>query len=536
MNEKRLAIIAIFASLMAFAGLIWAYFEIKDLRDLQQKLDSKIQESSLTVCNFSTAEASYAQAIRKSERRLQVQQYYYLGSGDCRSTKYFHHTGYGEPYVYGRVKVTDTWAWANSKINEFHGSALKDAYRLEANIGDSIEYSGTQDALLCISANGATEIREPVSDETCPEGATLHGFALAGRSRSNPQEWVHIFEQPNWALSQGTPEDPFFGLSLSASRARTMLGAIERQRTLEAVLNAKKDIAYLGAKLTDTNSPLSPGVEIESAMAEDIFGWAQAMRAGDIITAINGKPVFGHADIFHELQEHASDIDRGIDAPIVLTIYRVECPDSCPINASYFFNTHNVPQAGDGEAIWWGASNGWLFGQAPLASCTGEEILKGAGNIFAGSLEALESWLKERPFNKDKLETFTYRTKEEYKQCIWTRQQRAAISRQTQKDYYGNAELLGVIGPGGIRMLLGKGATRAATRAVGKGALARGLAGAALEAVETALWSLSSSAPGTALLDRIKAAGKAMPLATGLGFATGTLLESSAPKSLLRRR
>lgn len=545
MTDTRLLLAALAASIIALAGLAWSHWttgaKIDQLLERLEELDGKIQKSSVTVCNYSVAPVHYSLAIRKSERRLRVTPRYPLGPGECDPTEFFHHTGYGQPYVFGYARVNHDWIWTNRQVNAFNGTAVPAENRLEKNLGDHVLYEGTADAILCINANTSkTYDREPVSDDTCPENSDPFGYALAGHSQSSPRQWGHVFEQPNWALSEGDPERPLRGMATAQSRARAMSEAALRQRLAQTILESKPAIAYLGATLSDTNSPLNPGVEIENAMPEDIFGSPQLIKAGDIITSINGQPVFGLSDIFYELQQHASDVERGINKPVQITLIRDECPNSCTLNAIYFFNLRYVEQSDGAEVLWWGATNGWLFGQGPLASCTAEEVAKVGGNIIAGAINGIDAWFNDKPFDPSSLETFTNRTSDEYKQCVWTREQRAAVSRQTDKDYYNAAEIAGIIGPGGLRMLFGKGLQRQAAKSLGKGAAVRGFASAALETMESALWCLSAAAPGTSYPDRIKAATAAIPFAAGIGFATGTLFESKLPKTrtkhvLLRR-
>ena len=509
------------------------------LQELQRKLDTlgaKIEEAHLTVCNLSLFPLWWTAAVRVSEDRARLRSGH-LKSGDCERRTLVHRSGFGEIYVHGHSGAHDEVAVeANGKINAFFGNALAadDRVVIESQY-DTVYYHGTADVIYCSAVKEGAKGRPFASDESCENGQ-LHGYGLAARSSGGSREWAYGFEIPNWPLLQGSVTAPLQEVKLAQLQLKALRKAIEHQMQEARELGGRTIVGYLGAKIVDSNSPLSPGVEIETAMAQDIFGAAQKISAGDTILAINGKPVFAIIDLEAEIQRHAMDIKRGINKEISLKIVGDACPETCTVPVYYFFNEGYSGQASEGEAMAWGVSNAFLYGQATWVSCVGSELGKLGVNIFGAFREVFNAIREERQYNENNAELMKPRTAEEIDLCIWENEQRAALSRQTQKHYYAQAEMFGILLPTGV----GSYSSKPLLRGMGKGVIKRG-AGRALassmmaEVVETSLWSFSAGPPGLSLQERMTSVRSDLPYAVGFGVAGGTLMSAQASKAKYKR-
>lgn len=543
-SVKRLAAFQIGVLILLLAGGYWIYERLaaqdEVLQELRRKLDTldaKIEEAHLTVCNLSLSAAWWNAAVRVSEGRTRLRSGS-VESGECERVTVAHHRGYGEIYVNGRAHSHDTVAIeANRKVNAFFGDALagEDRVTIESKL-DSVYYHGTADVIYCSKAPYGARGRPFASDETCDEKGFFRGYGLAGRSSAQSREWAYAFEMPNWPLLTGGATDPLRGIDLAKLQLKALRSAVLHQMEDEKELGGRTIVGYLGARIVDANSPLSPGIEIETAMAEDIFGYPQRISAGDTILAINGKPVFSMIELQAEIQRHAMDLKRGINKALSLKIVGEQCPDTCTVPAYYFFNEAYSGQASQEEAMAWGISNAFLYGQATWVSCIGSELGKLGINILGAGWEAYNAVREGRQYDKAKATVVTPRTPQEIELCIWENEQRSALSRQTQQQYYAQAEMFGIMLPTGVGAYLAKPLMKGMAKGAIKRGTGRALATAVMaEVVETSLWSFGSGPPGLSLQDRMKSVRSDLPYAVGFGVAGGTLLSAQASRAKFAR-
>lgn len=509
------------------------------LQELQRKLESlgaKIEQAHLTVCNLSLSSVRWSAAVRVSADRARLRSGY-LGSGECERRTVYHRPGFGEIYVHGHSSGHDEVAIAaNKTVNAFFGSALAEDDRVVLEESwDTVYFHGTADVIYCSTVEEGLRGRPFVNDETCENGR-LFGYGLAARSGKDSRDWAYGFENPNWPLLQGSAAAPLEGVELAQLQLKAMRAAVERQMQEAEELGGRTIVGYLGAKIVDSNSALSPGIEIETAMAQDIFGEAQKIRAGDTILAVNGKPVFAVIDLEAEIQRHAMDIKRGVNKALSVKIVGDTCPDTCTVPVYYFFNEAYSGQASQEEAMAWGVSNAFLYGQATWVSCIGSELGKLAVNIFGALYEGFNAAREKREPDMGKAELMKPRTAEEIDLCIWENEQRSALSRQTQEQYFSQAEMLGIMLPTGVGSYLSRPLLRKFGGGVIKRGAGRALASAVMaEVVETSLWSFSAGPPGLSLHDRIKSVRSDLPYAVGFGVAGGTLMSAQASKAKYKR-
>lgn len=171
-------------------------------------------------------------------------------------------------------------------------------------------------------------------------------------------------------------------------------------------------------------------------------------------------------------------------------------------------------------------------GQATWVSCLGTEVGKGVANTYWSIVEGWRAGWNHREVDRAKAQPYKLRSSQEMTQCIWENEQRSALAQQTQKQYYAQAETLGLWLPSGagsyfarpfIKQLGKRVVLKAGTRALASAVLA--------EAIETSLWSFGSGPPGRTLGERIKSVKSDLPYAVGFGVAGGTLMGAKASKA-----
>src|SRR5690606_31975489 len=103
-------------------------------------------------------------------------------------------------------------------------------------------------------------------------------------------------------------------------------------------------------------------------------------------------------------------------------------------------------------------------------------------------------------------------------ECEWQEKQARAYSRQKADDVYINSQWFALVTPSAFRFVGGRMLSASAARQAGRSAMSRAITSGMLEAAETALWSIGTTAPGTPLAERIRAAARVAPLGAAGGF------------------
>jgi hypothetical protein len=114
-------------------------------------------------------------------------------------------------------------------------------------------------------------------------------------------------------------------------------------------------------------------------------------------------------------------------------------------------------------------------------------------------------------------------------ECTWQKNQARAFARQKADNVYINSQWFAILTPSAVRLVGNRMLGVSAAGAAGRSAVNRALANGALEAAETALWSMGTATPGTPLAQRLSEASRLAPLG-----AAGGVLGNAAFRSLSR--
>ena len=504
--------------------------KIKELEENKSNLESEInrltnltKESNLRICNASVHKVFAAVAYPVGLRQLNISAYYPILPGDCYSKTVYTSGVEKNFYVFGVGHATAEWILVNDTINNIIETkySWKEAskYTKYFRPFESIYYGLTDDLQVCLDPEKISRRMISFTDRSkCTEGQVLTSFtqaALLPKSYKTRRNWVHVFEQNNFPMYERTPDDPTIGLEGGLRRARELAQSAESQLKAIEYLGPRTLTAQLGAHISDANSHLVQGIDIDRVAPLDIYKDEQKIRNGDLIIAINGHKIYSIPEFEHQLHIHATDLNSGIEKPLVLTVVRASCPSGCDVKARYFFNRYALSQIDNTDAAYYGVLDAVFLGQAPLVNCIGDNALSFLGNVLSGALELGFSIAEERRFKNRMLRVFDYR---DIQQCRWGAEQQRAMAQQLNSKLYTDIGWVGMATPGALRLVIGKVARRKAAKALGRGALARGITEGALEAGESALWALGTAAPGTPTVERLKTAAGVAPIAGGLGL------------------
>lgn len=487
----------------------------KQLLEELKRIEGVAREASFTTCNGAPYSIQVAVAYPVSATSVWLEGYYTLEPGGCHSiVKQFN--GFArEFYSFAVAQVDARVQWFDESV-----VAHTEVARPALSAGQTLYFHGS-DLVVCADETAALAHAVAREDaETCAEGMKLIGFTKAARKKTSFREWAQYFGHPSWLLAEVDSGNPLASRAVIEQRAPALAASIAWQMEAEKYFHDLQPDVLFGAELVDFNSNLNPGVLLQNIISTDIFDAQQNIAEGDLLTAVNGHPIFSTAEAMYWLAGHAQSPDGGIGVALDLTVVRPGCESGCLVKATYFFNPNTLVKPGGIEAGYWGISDGVLFGFGEAGNCVVGNVLKGVANIGLGCIELIASTIQERSFDKRSLHAVPYH---DLKQCTWFNAQRSAFARQLHPEMFSYAETAALFTPGGIRLLFAKGMRRQFTGMVGKGALAGILTNVSLEATESAVWAVGSSPPTADWPERIRRARAAAPEGAGIGFVTAVL-------------
>ena len=331
-------------------------------------------------------------------------------------------------------------------------------------------------------------------------------------------KWYFFFESPNLALlSPGKIDE---AIKIASKSVRLLRDAINTQLLNEAEWGEKTPFS-VGGNLVDWNGPLGIGVGINNVATKTLYDEPMKLRSGDIILKVNDVHVFGERDFQQILINHGLSRKHGITVPVRYTVLRNK--SIIEIKNTYFFNEVYAPHKKDmrGLAVWYGVGDTITFGQTPWVLCNGTNAIKAVGQSLSTVGELLKSWAQNRTYDSRKVIDAKYIDTAE---CEWQLDQQKALAQQKEPNIYVNVQWFGLFTPSAVR-LVGKNTVRRFTaKNVSRGMIGKALADGGLEAAETALWTIGTSAPGSSLTSKLSASAKFAPLGGAIGFITSAAL------------
>lgn len=476
--------------------------------------------SSIEVCNMSPYETSHI-VFQKGGDRL-----FYLAGvgldvepGDCN---FFHaFTLERDPEFFVATDVSRSgYSYIrniqNSKIFFPRENSGRTSNPLSAS---DIQYFGS--TFICSSKSEIEEAGYEINP-SCPREHAL--LAMQPAFAKKKWRWRYIWEHPNYPLMENT-----------GKLKKDMAEGLEKARQLAEVIDVQKNATRKwsrifpfvpGGAMEDINGPLNPGVWVFDLPRVDSFGEPQRLREGDIIEAVNGVTVYGEQDLIYQIDRHATSRQKGIQVPVVFDVRRGSMSTPLTIEAPYFFNTQYKDHSSDqsGIAFWYGVGDGITFNQTPWVVCNGANLAISALRGGSKVVEALRSALNDERYDRRNELDIDYIDADE---CKWQQEQMRGLARQVENDIYANSQYVAIFTPSAVRLAGHKALSKhIARQGVARATSAR-LSSSGLEAVESALWSLSTSPPGVSADRRMRE----MAYVAGLGAASGYVFGGSLEKA-----
>ncbi|MEL6570961.1 MAG: PDZ domain-containing protein [Pseudomonadota bacterium] len=491
-----------------------------------------LPKAFVNVCNFATYESRHLVVAVEEGKVRRAGDWFNLEPGECvrRMQVFFK----GEPAFYVHSDILGEARSDLQYINDILNRQLRndddpsnDRFAVQLS-GEEFQAWGLTLACAARQSDLVTNI-SPVKT-VCQRGEYEGRFSQT-YALDDSGEWYFFFESPNLYMFE-------FGGSVATAvrhaqqRARKTARAIHRQQFYNREWRGQFPFSP-GGDLADFNGPIMPGVQLTSAASRDLYGRPLGLRSGDIILEINNRPVFGISDANQLLINHGLSREHGIESPVVYSVFRNG--QNHRIESAYFFNPRYRSQGSgqSGIAFWYGVGDAVGFGQTPEIVCYGGNVGKFVGNVIAGLVDGAASVINDRPFDKRSLSVFEYHDAGE---CNWQKHQNRALAMQMDESTYQDSQWFTIISPSAVRMLGSKALQRQARKQLGRTVGSR-VSNAALEVLETSLWSMGTEPPGTPIGERlssvkklapIAAAGGAAPVATIGVFATSLALKQNA--------
>lgn len=486
----------------AAAGEYYIVHE-ENLRRIEIK---PLPKAFVTVCNFSPYPSRHLLVSAESNELRRVGDWFDLQAGECNRRMDVFFDGDPSFHVHSNIgpDSRDSLAYMNDVRRR---QLISEGYTPDEEFLSGIEFQAWGNTLSCSTSEEVLAAKPAAIMYNCGH-QDYHGRFSPAYLLDDSGEWYYFFEHPDFLLYQAN-ENIQFAIRSATRSAREIAKAILWQRFYDREWQGEVPFSP-GGEFLDMNGPLAPGIQLTNATGSDLYGRPLGLRSGDIITAMNGQAVYGLSDAHQILIEHGLSRDHGIEVPVKYSIFR-DGNYYKLVESTYFFNPYFRSNSADqsGVAFWYGLGDAVAFGQTPEITCYGGVAGLFALNLLSGAIDGASSWINDRPFDKSSLNAFEYYDADE---CNWQKHQNRALARQMRDDIYHDSQWFAVISPSAIRMLGGKALTRNVQRHVGTSVGTR-LSGAALELVESSLWSFGTEPPGTPISERLSSIKKFAPLA-----------------------
>lgn len=475
--------------------------------------------ATLQVCNVSPYATEHVVLAATKRGFETLKGWFVLGVGECakRSKRFW----WIEPdlYVHTRVPPAEhpLVLWVNDAanaqlLNDTDAGNDENVTRLA---GNEIRLFG--ELGICAARDDWAPSADLYLSSTCTR-ETHQGVMAASKMDDAGARWYFNWQHPNVWLTQsdfGSAADQ----PASLAAAKQLRASIETQRLNEREWGAVTPFS-IGGRLVDENGPLALGVWVTDVPNTTLFGQPMPIQSGDIVLYVNGEPVLGERDLNHRLIQHGLSRSAGIEVPVEYSILRDD--QRLLVSAPYFFNEQFRKADSDqsGIAFWFGVGDALTFGQTPWVTCHGSNGIRSIGKGLSKVAELLASSLEGRSYDAANEAQVEYI---DAKECIWQKQQARAFARQKADAIYINSQWFALVTPSAFRVV-GSGLLRASrVGQVGRTARTGVIATGALEAVETALWSVGTAAPGTPIGQRLGEAAKVAPLGAAGGILAAAL-------------
>ena len=251
------------------------------------------------------------------------------------------------------------------------------------------------DGEVAFEGGGATLVRNVTN-------ATMHFRTDSSGSRTDgeggypeysyPVEFARAVEMEDGSNFAFTIFDPYFphlsypptsepaDLQAAAQEAGWLGESLQRQAKFTSKWGGKPFPFHLNTLFEDPNGFAHLGIEIAAAKTLTRDGYPMRLFPGDTLIEFAGHRVYSPQDVLALLNEHATDLERGVDVPIAFAVQRagVRKDDI----TTYSFN-RDFWQRKDADAViagWLGITDAVTFSNGAAANAAMIKVLAGTGN------------------------------------------------------------------------------------------------------------------------------------------------------------
>lgn len=372
---------------------------------------------------------------------------------------------------------------------------------------------------VCIDQNVQDEYK-PIA-VSCKNDERLINLQQLEYPDNTQSTTMYVFDQGICEANSSLQCDQldFESASIYAQRLNK---ALTRQMKIQSDWGGKAFPYLIGIRLNDNNGILEPGfIVTQKNYTETPFGTSIDVEVGDEIVSFNGVTIFSFLDFQYAIAEFANT--QGVDKLFKYVIRRGE--DYYELEGAYFYNIDYFKNYNICSTSWKGLINSLTIGKDVQVLCAAPNVLTGIAN----GLEAFAAFLSKEHQQKH----YEY---SDYNSCVFRGTQEKYMLKQFCADQYDGAAFVGmVMSPtrGLINLMLNgnkKSKKRNSARNSSAGRIARD---AAIEAVESGVWSVVDMPPGASDDQTIADAMRAAKFGASISFATALIGHSmsSQPKS-----
>lgn len=267
----------------------------------------------------------------------------------------------------------------------------------------------------------------------------------------------------------------------------------------------------LGFVVNDTNGALEEGlVVIQKTHEQTPFGTVIDAQVGDEIISFNGVALFSLKDLEYAIYDFANT--QGVDKLFKYIVQRGN--QFFEIEGAFFFNQQYFVNSGICTSAWKGVVNSLTLGKDAQVLCAVPNVLIGMVN----GLEAFGAFISKEYQQKQ----YQYN---DYDSCVFQATQEKYMLKQFCSDSYDGAAFIGmVMSP--TRAIINLMLNNKRETKKQKSALRRIIRDAAIEAGESAAWSVVDMPPGAPKDQTIGEAIRAAKFGAGISFATSLIVKN----------
>ncbi|MFK7832109.1 MAG: hypothetical protein AB8B52_02420 [Winogradskyella sp.] len=456
------------------------------------------KEAKLTIINTTPYEVKLAYACEINNEILGVKGWYFLKPGEHLEFNHDYNFMRPEFFVHAQSNAPKLIRWIYDLKDEHEGKMY---------------FDGDDKALfLKVYEDGFsyTIKKDEIIENEKNDGSELSGFVVVeSNSESESTHVIYDNEFSEFINLRGINEIKQIIDSIS-SFSKVLSNSIQAQFEFNKMFpEPAQDFPFhLGLELEDMNGYNQPGIEIKNVIHKfSIDGGSVPLKKHDLITALNGAPIFSFGDLYYHLWLHGNSLNKGIEFPLEVLVQRND--SILLLKTSYYFNQDyfGVMKNEEQKALLYGAGETFFYGKAAEA----------IGIIKTGFIKVYNKIIKEHKFNEI-----------DYNKERWL----YAQNEMRHKQFYSNQFSIGgistmffspaqIFSKTGARQLYKTGLSRKSSNV---------LSTFGIELAEGIVWTYNTTSSISTQEDKLNRLKQDLPIIVGVGILSGSLSRNTKLK------